>query len=121
MTLQQQITTLAQSKRLKELGVRQDNSLATWRDSEEYGQYCYFGLGAIDDDEYASFTVSELVAALDSDLDYIGKNYTLNKWGHETVCNEFTYHDTLAEAFAAKLINALENNYITAAEVNDRL
>lgn len=144
MKLTDQVVSLEQAKRLKELGVKNDNILFAWvvfcpdpigehysyevvyRDEEsqpaKYGEY----LGP-------AFTVSELGVML---LAYspIGHSFYIDMgktdgkcWAHSWSNKRhqsqgiISWHKTEASARAAMLIHLLENNLLSVEEVNQRL
>lgn len=137
MKLEQQVCTLEQAKRLKELGVDQDISLF------EHVEYTFErGNSSIENRRpnrlnkewvYSAFTVAELGQMLPNDLQpNSGRHwswYHRHTWKGESVGYsahgidpiEQGWYDTEAEARAAMLIHLLETKTITAEQVNERL
>lgn len=146
MKIENQVSTLEQSKRLKELGI-DELSLFSWvrydqypatiipmnfysEDAPEYNPQDY--MGTIHE-EYAAFTVSEL-QAMDGSLGNIelshgnllehlerGKFYSTTNVSADAWEERFSRYKTLAEAWADKVIRGLENGYYEAADCNERL
>lgn len=134
MKLEDQVCTLGQAKRLKELGVAQESYLYWW--------VCNNGIMLLQDDEddkvnpkYSAFTVAELGVMLpdcrciqnneDHKFDYWRRN---NKWIWAEYENGYLKHGfkvrtflTEAQAKADILLHLLENNLITAESINQRL
>jgi hypothetical protein len=143
MQLENQVITLEQAKRLKELGI---TALATFYFVENYGlipRMIYDGYGGYEENEtvtnaldgiyknycYPAFTVAELGVMLPSEVrtgsgGYGGLVYVFNPLGNRLDnCEDFNYSDYTSEAEArgSMLIYLLENNLITVEEVNQRL
>lgn len=137
MKLEQQVVTLEQAKRLKELGVF-ENAFASWvfdplNERWDLSKLNVEQLQLVNPDKeaYPAFTVAELGVML-PDL-YIS-GYASNK---TATCCHYKEADkqrnvkevekwqgkgnTEAEARAAMLIYLLENGHTTAEEVNQRL
>jgi hypothetical protein len=128
MTIQQQVCTLEQAKRLSQLGIRQGLSVFfydTYVDNQRLVMNSTPEDGYLPDPDntcFSAFTVAELGVMLPKDANRIWKKS--NGW-------EFSIGDsdwknwrkcaTEAEARAATLIHLLENKLITAEEVNARL
>lgn len=115
MKIEQQVCTLEQAKRLKELGI------------EQRSIFYHFG-GKVTNvawgnDYFAAFTVAELGVMLLSDC----KTQIISGYWSASFhsLNNKSYYEsgftTEAEARAAMLIYLLENNLTTASSVNTRL
>lgn len=130
MKQQDQVCTLEQAKRLKELGITQHSSL-----------FCYGYAIPLNPDAHVS---AEIMYRLDSGIkdeatEHIADAYTVSELMNAlriyspywiTIWGEWGYKDTggtprgyenLAHACAAALIDRLENKKTTAEEVNQRL
>lgn len=130
MKLENQVCNEYRADRLKELGIVQE-ALFYHTHSEKWG---VMPKKSIDFSGHpsAAFTVAELGIMLPDDLSVPGINYSFyhrHNWKGESVgytafgqdpIEQGWYH-TEAEARAAMLIYLLENNIITASEVNARL
>lgn len=137
MKLQDQVCTLEQAKRLKELGIRQDASHAAWLRNECHGKtefWCWpVEAQGISNRGYSSpakgclegfsaFTVAELGVMLPHGYDTMFA--TNDGWrcfdldGVEVRQQPF---ETEAECRAHAIIRLLESNVITPEEVNARL
>lgn len=143
MKLENQVCTLQQAKRLKELGVVQE-SFQSWFGDEEwrlrdngssaqYSQWLFVS-GTVPHNNMeldhrndldlkpiaAAFSVAELGVMIDWLHCSIAAPYKSEQW---MICfNERDFiADTLIECMTDALIYELENNLITAEEVNNRL
>lgn len=142
MKLQDQVCTLEQAKRLKELGVEQVGAIFyhshIWNVSWQIRQARFA-------DEsfpyFAAFTVAELGLMLPKEFQYKGTKCYIQIWlqnaaGFSACINKIDWFDgqeihpeiarhtnfkSEAELRASMLIYMLETNLITAAEVNERL
>lgn len=139
MKIENQVCSLEQAKKLKELGVfgETDRMWVVRFDGETF--LTHYDSGDVINPQYSAFTSSELGVMLpdtelirDEDWQYrpfiqyyshTGKR----EWKYD---NPFTSYKrdrkvlnvtTEAQARAAMLIYLLENNHITAQEVNERL
>ena len=128
MTPTQQVTPLEQSKRLKELGVKQE-SLFEWAyyPSVRSQILSYRGsmLTPLGEPIAAAFTVAELGVMLPTHDECYLSEYDPTKTDGKSwysICNtKIIYSDTEASVRAVMLIYLLENNLITVEEVNSRL
>lgn len=140
MKLQNQVCTLEQGKRLKEMDIVQssyfyhtvcpNNIINTHEYISEFGR-----LPIKDIDVYSAFTASELMAMLPTEFQENGKWYYLAVSGVEKYQVTYgrvdaTYKpclfltgllDTLSQALADMVIQLLENNHVTPDECNERL
>lgn len=126
MKLQDQVCTLEQAKKLKEFGVAQKGYFQ-WQEttnSEPYVNHTVFG-ESTNENEYAAFTVAELGVMLpDVNILYDKLQPLLEaKYGDVNDDNMAVF---FADIFKAKevadwLIYLLQNNHITAEQVNQRL
>ena len=133
MKLEQQVCTLEQAKKLKELGVEQkvlyqwkvndvqtvviDTPMAMW--IERY-------VPPVGNAFYAAFTVAELGVMLPSETftqrtGSEDSEYDNWEWVDDGNGNANGLYETEAEARAAMLIYLLENHLTTPEEVNQRL
>jgi hypothetical protein len=134
MKLENQVCTLEQAKRLKELGVEQ-HSLCCYMayGSEFIGNEnpCLNNFYKADTNSFlwaSAFTAAELIKmnAGNGGIDIgctkesKGKFY-IQTGGFGENKPEFTYYDSFAQASAAKLINALENEWLDVETCNSRL
>lgn len=146
MTLQEQVITIEQAKRLKELGVAQE-AFFYWSDfngcKETHVLCCRLRQGLYDDQTgdfdkmfftadyrlettYAAFTVAELGVMMSIGDGIFTVRSSSGKWVVNNVYDEDPMgkdadFKTEAQARAAMLIHLLETNLITADEVNARL
>lgn len=122
MKLEQQVTSLELSKRLRELGVKQE-SYFTWIDlGMQRG--CELSIGGFDKDDVSAFTVAELGEMLPSSIMREQTVYGLACCKHDEEW-EILYDntaigilkiemaDTEAEARGKMLVYLLENKLIT--------
>lgn len=126
MNLENQVCLLQQAKRLKDLGVKQD-SLFYHTNSDNWG---VMPKRSIDftGNPFSAFTVAELGMMLPNAFDTMAISVSQNVrgWaayddnGNDVFKDEVNF-STEAEARAAMLIYLLENNLVTAGEVNARL
>lgn len=120
MKLENQVCSIEQAEKLKELGVKQE-SLFYWTHSEKWG---IMPKKSIDfsGNPTSVFTASELIQMNISfgGIEYSDKNH---KFYMQTSFEpkEFTYYDTFSQALAYRLISAIENGWTTIEEVNERL
>lgn len=119
--IENQVCTLEQAKRLKELGITQDSTYFINSKGQPIEAWIVEG----DEDQFhAAFTVAELGVM----LDYCSVTRS-EMPGHKgefcfpggPVKGECLYFPTEAQARAQRLINALEKGRTTAEEVNNRL
>lgn len=143
MKLENQVCSLSQAKRLKELGVVQKQSMCEWEEvtykSGRVESQCYAVDKGVEMHESAAvklwdaYTVAELGVMLPSDAgvlvtssyynDHMGQWYAeARNWVNDE-CELMSEEeaDTEAEARAALLIWLLESGHITAEQVNHRL
>lgn len=145
MKLEDQVTSLELSKKLKELGVKQE-SLFWWtrtftrksgeykEDSEWYLQFKKNGIGG----HYSAFTVAELGELLPKSVNYENndlvvlsrKSWSIKNNNSIWFCGLYIvngdrrigfYADTEANARAKCLQYLLEENIISVNEINKRL
>lgn len=126
MKLEEQVTSLELSKKLKELGVKQE-SLYEW--SREHGRkdfelHAYERIGEEDETEFISaYTVAELKSFFPQIIGKDGVHYRLKivysiNWefyyshGINIVSFIASIKDTDADAFASFLLYLLENRFI---------
>lgn len=120
MELKKQVCSPIQAKILTDLGIDPISQLYHFQGgihSEAWGS-----------DYYPAFSVAELGVALQA-YDRVGHSFyssISNKWAHtwstfNGIQPVIGWYDTEAVTRAAMLIHLLENNHITAAEVNQRL
>lgn len=139
MKIENQVCTLEQAKKLKELGVIQEesqfyyrgqnvwhhNEVTDWPNQEQF--YDLFGSGAEAGQIFAAFTVAELGQMLPAGYDTMAGTVTLTKreWlGYDLygkyIPSEKAY-DTEAQCRAAMLIYLIESKLTTPEETNKRL
>ena len=115
MTLEKQVTSLELSKRLKELGVKQE-SFAFWHEATN-GTVTLINrdrwLPAILADIYSAFTVAELGEMLPQNYGtrYDGQGWSVYDGNGKYVVGMST--DTEADARAKMSIYLIENNFLT--------
>ncbi len=133
MKKENQVCTIPQAKRLKELGVIQESN-------DRYYEYrinagTQTTLRPPDQheivNEWSAFNVAELVAMNENcyNINISDGQFTKGRYYSKTsviedkarFSEQFTYYTTFAEACAAKLISAIEKEWVTAEEVNKRL
>ena len=126
MKLSEQVCTLEQAKRLKELGIEQksicyhhfqkDYGFAGVQENKENHTVSFGKPPMITDMAYSAFTVAELGVMIPAE-------YFLpsNKDGAWWMSHGMTFEKTEAEARATMLIQLLQANKVTPAEVNQRL
>lgn len=135
MKIQDQVITLAQAKKLKELGVVQDSFMyfvGAYENTEDQDLELVPAYGYNWNDypeqsgfpiKYAAFTVAELGVMLPA-LCYT-EHFTWMEWQWSNIDNAPVISkgnfNTEAEARADLLIYLLEHDIITASEVNQRL
>lgn len=138
MKLQDQVCTLEQAKKLKELGVKQRVSAFTWR-TYKHGSIdseVVFGNFMEPEDfpnliPFDAFTVAELGIMLpeytETEKRFGSAGLRLNTGGVYWRCRNTNFDGvqkdgiTEAQSKAEQLIQLLENNSITVEEVNERL
>lgn len=131
MDIKDQVCSLQQAKKLKELGVDQ-NSYFLWIEGK-YGSSVtmtehHRRIAQFDPiKEYAAFTTAELVQMIGC-LGNIEFSKRSNKFYSQTNFNDdatqmdkFTFYRTFTEACADKLIRGIEKEHITIKECNKRL
>jgi len=131
MQLEDQLISLKLSKRLKELGVKQQSLFYwEWASDECYGlayfPYCVYPLNGSEFTHFSAFTSSELLEMLNWNVHFEGTWYILNSYkrvlenyvrysngvgGDLTVLYD-TCDTNEANARAKMLIYLLENNFI---------
>ena len=138
MKLENQVCSLEQAKRLMELGIEQFNSQCSYCTimPDPTGETYYTGVLYRDSPQETleehiadAFTVSELQIMCGSvgnihvsdKGDAKGKFYSDINPTSEEHKQRFEYYNTLADAFAAKLIRAIDSGWKTAEECNKRL
>lgn len=118
MKIENQVCTLEQAKRLKELGVAQDSLFYHWLDYDGYKHACVrmekWNNGRQPD--CSAFTVAELGVMLQGCESYTRKSDRNDYW--YIYLDKYEHFKTEAETRAALLIYRLERGAITAAEVN---
>lgn len=124
MNLEKQVCTFEQAKKLKELGVKQE-SLFYHTHSEKWGVLPKKGCD-FTGDPLSAFSVAELVQMNQNCFNIEYSESEKNRYYSQTSMDEdyskrFTYYATFAEACAAKLITALEREWVSVDEVNARL
>ncbi len=131
MKIVQQVCTLDQAKKLKELGVMQISYFYWWRSYlARLGEWAHT-LGERDDDDkvnsrWAAYSVAELGEMLPTgydtmrlhsedsdDCEWYCYDDTASRWPHA--------FQTEAECRAAMLIHLIENNLIKVEDINNRL
>lgn len=131
MKLEQQVTSLELSKRLKELGVKQESYFYHWNTGIDFEIISRIGLAIVGDKEipenYSAFTVAELGEFLPFRFSHGERNCYLectktsdNQWNiiyryrmREGMVQECgTTATTEADAHAKMLIYLLENNLL---------
>lgn len=128
MKIENQVISLEQAKRLKELGIEQLSVfcyMAHGKDftgSEVVSINNFYKAPEPDFTWVSAFTVSELqlMCGTMGNVEISEHNPTEGCF-YSYYNKKFVYFKTLAAAFAAKLIRNLENEYYTAAEANERL
>lgn len=119
MKLENQVCSIGQAEKLKKLGVKQIHSLFYWTHSEKWG---IMPKSSIDfsGNPTAMFTAAELVQMNGNcyGIEYSDRD---NQFYRQSDNNIFVHYDTFSQACADKLINAIEREWITIDEVNNRL
>lgn len=127
MKLEDQVCSIEQAVKLKELGVAQE-SLFYYTHSEKWG---IMPRSSIDfkGDPTSTFTAAELILMLDNKVGNIDRVYVCegdyyaissvvsikdNKSVHK-------FFDTFSQALANKLIMSIEHGWLTVADANKRL
>lgn len=138
MKIENQVCSLEQAKRLKELGIEQENYSFKWMDEGSIPYLTDKFRGNWSNDprmvvdvigEYRAFTVAELGMMLPEDYSsfHISKSWHFRKaeFGCEhndnTQPKDVMQAPTEAQARAEMLIYLLNNNHTTSEEVNNRL
>lgn len=130
MKLENQVCTLEQAKKLKELGIVQD-SLFSWRKGEFYntGEWIfewYVTNDAYDfeiepSESYSAFTVAELGMMLGG-IFTIERNEKLGLYFASTPKGKKkALNFTIASALTSELIGEIEERSISIQEINNRL
>ena len=135
MKLENQVCTLEQAKILSALGLK-DGSVFAWKCNEiqnvivpcQFADWSERFVSFIGNKFYPAFTAAELIKmnAGNGGIDIgctkesKGKFY-MQTGGFGENKPEFTYYDSFAQASAAKLINALENEWLDVETCNSRL
>lgn len=144
MELQDQVCTLEQAKRLKELGVAQGTSVFAYIKNEcfqeedfrlrmvlmegvTYEGYDNWERGCLKG--YSAFTVAELGAMLPQDYHTYNSEIGKDSWGAMDSCDEDValaegtsiYAKTEAKCRAKMLIRLIENKLVSVEEINKRL
>lgn len=130
MNIEQQVCTLKQAKKLKDLGVS-GNSAFRWNQNlyqnvgdinEGVWSIWYNPMPIISDNQLPAFSVAELGVMLP---DYYESHKAGNGWcwysGPLEIDDQFETGDTEAAARAALLISLLSNGFISVDDVNNRL
>lgn len=125
MKLEQQVCSLELSKRLRELGVKQE-SVFYWSQGGIYNegtdwQVCYASratrINGKELDWYSAFTVAELGEMLPKNVLWQSiTGFTVGAWSCEVMIGHEHHRvgaDTEADARASMLIYLIENNLIT--------
>lgn len=136
MKLQDQVCTLEQAKRLKELGVKQEGFLVWFKSGRimvSTPDDCGHVVAA------TAFTVAELGQLLPgkfqyndeecfvdstkycTDITWLSGIHTVNAHGKPVIALKYFPGQTEAQTRASMLIHLLEKNDVTAEEVNKRL
>lgn len=117
MKLENQVCTLEQAKRLKELGICQESYFLH---GEEAGHIVEsWSVEGYEDEFYSVFTVAELGVMLNTYTGNIRKSDNADYW--YAYLDTYQQFKTEAEARAALLICRLEWKAVTAEEVNKLL
>ena len=130
MKIEKQVCSLEQSKRLVGLGI-ECNSFFMWHIGGITGEWIVIDSvnSNITNEDLPAFTAAELIKmngdnfGIDISVlkDKKGKFYMqTGGFGKENDA-EFTYYNCFSEASAAKLINALENEWLSVEACNERL
>lgn len=126
MKRENQVCTLDQAKKLKELGISQD-SLCWYVHHIETELVVAFGYSWTDDpgyecypEKWAAFNVAELGAMLSSKNMFPQKGWEDQYW-YDHINGQHQKFKTEAETRAALLIDLLERKVIKVASVNKRL
>jgi hypothetical protein len=131
MTIQQQVCTLGQAKRLKELGVTDETNQFYFINGHIAWGLDLVSQIAAGNEFYPAFTVAELGVMLPENINCFKSNgkfeVSAHKWQYpvKQIQEGFNFFvvkgDTEAECKSAMLITLLKQNLITADEVNARL
>lgn len=148
MKLEQQVTSLELSKKLKELGVKQDSLYRWWQEEKNFGKFsieCGSTIGISDSRRgecipmYSAFTVAELGEMLPEKIrrkvEYSGEteNYFLEIYPSEDIWEvryQYYYYEpsdsfkekdkSEANARAKMLIYLLENNLLPTPKEDNK-
>lgn len=143
MKLENQVCSLEQAKRLKELGIRQDNEFYWVFDKHVCGEQTKvtyrWDIGFEDEDfrpNWSAFTVAELGVMLPTHIDEdkvainmvdyeegirLEMEHQPGQWYYCYAGFKVTFAETEAQSRAALLIHLLESGKITASDCNQRL
>lgn len=114
MKLEDQVCSLELSKKLFELGVKQE-SLFCWRCIEEESVFITWNGKFTIGDSYSAFTASELLESLPiwSDISKRDENdYMCRVFEKDTDINHNSFDDNPCDALAKMLIHLIENKII---------
>jgi hypothetical protein len=130
MKLEEQVTSLELSKRLKELGVKQESFFKWQRRESPYTDGWALGSGHLGDyavaESYSAYTVSEISEMLNTELTDVSESdsFTLKissdmdfwyvNYGNGETESHTTDDRSLADALAKQMIYLLENNLLKA-------
>jgi hypothetical protein len=142
MRLEEQVCTLEQARKLKNLGIKQNWSYAAWlrdarRELVEYEllpceKVAYAGSSTKKQpiEGFAAFTSGELedmlLACFFTGHAFKSNDKWAHTWGHQKNGGAhsgpiLSWHDTAAQARAGMLIYLLENGSLSPGQVNERL
>ncbi len=111
MTLEQQVTSLELSKKLKDLGVKQE-SLFWWGKKMGFTKIEILHKGNSGGIECAAFTVAELGEMLPLSTKFYRSVDQIGKWVCWCQGLDIIREDTMVNAAAKMLVYLLENNLI---------
>lgn len=127
MKLEKQVCNLEQAMKLEELGVKQESlfyykaneiqTVLSERQMKEWLSKYLFGCNKY----YSAFTASELVQMNENCYGISFSDKKKKFYSGEAVSNNVVYYENFAQACAAKLINAIEKEWVTIEEINQRL
>lgn len=123
MKLENQVCSLDQAKRLKELGVRQDVSIAIWYEFPKDEYLVIYRIGNLSLKEYSAFTVAEMGQMLPTQCHSTKCSNKNIYWEWVDDGNELSFPGFMneAECRASHLITLLELGKLSVEEVNKRL